>query len=140
MGRNKPEPVSELDSRLPSSSEIAPDTSDSESSVPKKSPTPSERLSFWPSFLLFQSDEVTGVPNLENHTPFLARYTPNVDPSICDSSLPQEVPVLLPLQCQRRSSLTPDTPMFTLLLKVAPPPSVTSPRPPSRLLPKLLAT
>merc|ERR1712167_361685 len=75
----------------------------------------------------------------EPHT-FHAKCTPSADPSICDSSQLHEVPVSLPLQYQRRSSPTPDTPMFTLLLKVAPPPSVTLLKLPSRLLLKPQAT
>merc|ERR1711912_38504 len=136
QSRNKPEPVSEPDSRPPSLLVTTTDTSDSESSAPKKLPTPSEQLSFWLSCLLFQFDEVTGVPNLVNHTPSHARSTPNVVPSTCDSSQLHEVPVSLPPQSQRKFLLTLDTPMSTPVPKVAPPPSVTSLRPPSRLLPK----
>merc|ERR1712076_192765 len=107
--RNKPEPVSELDSRPPSSSETTTDTSVSESSAPKKSPTPSERLSSSPSSPSSQSDEATGELNSVNHTQSHAKCTPNADPSICDSS-----------QSQKRSWPTLDTLTFTPVPKVAP--------------------
>merc|ERR1711934_987157 len=106
---------------------------DSESSAPKKSPTPSERLSSSPSSPSSQSDEATGEPNSVNHTQSHAKCTPNADPSTCDSSQPLEVPVSLPPQSQRRSCPTLDTPTFTPVPKVAPPLSVTSLKLPFKL-------
>merc|ERR1711879_451862 len=93
-----------------------------------------------PSSALSQSDEATGVPSSENHTPCHARYTPSADPSTCDSFQHHEVPVSSPPQCQRRSWPTPVTLMCTLLPKVALPLLETSRRPPSRLSPRPQAT
>merc|ERR1739845_71336 len=113
--------------------ETTTDTSDSESSALKKSRTPSARPSSSPSSALSQSDEATGVPSSESHTPCHARSTPSADPSICDSSQHHAVPVSSLHQSQRRSWLTLVTLMFTLLPRVALPPSETSLKPPSRL-------
>jgi len=84
--------------------------------------------SFLPSSLLSQSDVVTGVINLVLHTLFQERFTVNVVPSTSVSSQPHVVLVSSAVQSQRSLCKWLVLKMFTLVLVVVPPPSVTSPR------------
>merc|ERR1711920_959714 len=98
------------------------------SSVPKKLLLLFVVPSFLPSSLLSQSDVDTGVINLVLHTLFQERFTVNVVPSTSVSSQPHVVLVSSAVQSQRSLCKWLVLRMFTLVLAVVPPPSVTSPR------------
>ena len=99
--RNKPVLDNVLDSRPLSPSVTALDTSDLESSAPRKSPLLSEVPSSWLSCLLSQSVEDTGVTSSVNLIPFPARSTESVDPFTSVLYLPHVEPVSYVDQSQR---------------------------------------
>merc|ERR1712031_67867 len=128
QSKNKPVPVNVPDSRPSSLLVMKMVMLVLVSSAPKKSPPPSVVPSFLPSSLLSQSDVVTGVTSLVLHTLSQERFTVNVVPSTSVSSQPHVVLVSSAVQSQRSLCKWLVLKMFTLVLVVVPPPSVTSPR------------
>merc|ERR1712156_1084176 len=128
QSKNKPVPVNVPDSRPSSLLVMKMVMLALVSSAPRKSPPPSVVPSFLPSSLLSQSDVVTGVTSLVLHTLSQERFTVNVVPSTSVSSQPHVVLVSSAVQFQRSLCKWLVLKMFTLVLVVVPPPSVTLPR------------